>query len=84
MGACATKPRDSKEEGEAPLPLPAEEKEAAAEEVSADVKLEEKEDENKRTSLSNLFREVKSLDLWDLFDTVSVFMLAFVKRKTLC
>lgn len=63
MGGCATKHRDAKDEGEAPPPLPAEEKELAAEEVSDDTKAKEKEDENKRASLSNLFREVQRFNL---------------------
>lgn len=51
MGACATKPRELKEEGEAPLPL------AEPAEIT-DVKAEEKEDDNKRT-LGKLFKEVR-------------------------
>ncbi|XP_020246078.1 uncharacterized protein LOC109823999 [Asparagus officinalis] len=48
MGTCATKPKDLKEEAGIKAPLPLEEKET---------KVEDKEDENKRKSLSHLFRE---------------------------
>jgi hypothetical protein len=65
MGACATKPADLKVKGEAPLV-----QDDAAEKKAGVVEADPAADGSRRRSLSELLKEVSSLDTYSLASSV--------------